>query len=77
MAMLDSMMERARDAGAGRILGYYRRTPKNGMVEDHYAKLGFDCISRQEDGSESAWCLAVPGYERRTRHIALAATAHA
>jgi len=57
LAMLDELIERARAAGIETLAGYYLRTPKNNMVADHYLKLGFDCVSRAEDGSRSEWRL--------------------
>ena len=76
-AMLDSLVEHARQAGIRRILGYYRRTPKNAMVEDHYGTLGFECLSRSEDGSESVWRLLTDAYAPRTKHIRMLSAAHA
>ena len=47
----------ARKLGARRLVGDYIPTPKNGMVRDHYAKLGF------------APCGDNPGPEGAARHI--------
>ena len=41
-ATLNLLVERAREIGARQIVGEYRPTAKNGMVRDHYAKLGFE-----------------------------------
>jgi FkbH-like protein len=68
-AMLDTLVERARDTGIHRIIGYYRRTPKNGMVENHYGNLGFIQQFRAEDGSESTWSLNVASYAPQNTHI--------
>jgi FkbH-like protein len=37
--------------GARRLLGDYVPTPKNGMVRDHYAKLGFHPLETGADGA--------------------------
>jgi FkbH-like protein len=47
---LNLVVEHARRLGAQRLIGEYRPTKKNGMVEKHYEKLGFKMIGRQEDG---------------------------
>jgi FkbH-like protein len=69
LAMLDGLAERARAGGAERLVGYYYRTPKNAMVEDHYARLGFSRESAAEDGSMSVWTLPVGAYSTRNTHI--------
>ena len=43
-AVLSVVAGKARRAGARRLLGSYRPTPKNGMVADLYPRLGFACI---------------------------------
>jgi FkbH-like protein len=48
---LNLVAEHAQRLGARRLIGEYRPTKKNGMVEKHYEKLGFQTIGRQEDGS--------------------------
>ena len=69
VAMCDALIEHARDAGIQQILGYYRRTSKNAMVENHYAKLGFALEFRAEDGAQSVWNLMVDSYSPKNRHI--------
>jgi predicted enzyme involved in methoxymalonyl-ACP biosynthesis len=39
-----------------RLVGIYRPTEKNAMVQDHYAKLGFSRIEEDSSGS-SRWVL--------------------
>ena len=41
-ATLNVVAAEARRLGARRLVGEYRPTAKNGMVRDHYLKLGFD-----------------------------------
>ena len=43
-AVLTVVAGEARRAGARRLLGSYRPTPKNAMVADLYPRLGFDCV---------------------------------
>jgi predicted enzyme involved in methoxymalonyl-ACP biosynthesis len=69
VAMLDTLVGRAAARGASRIIGYYLRSAKNKMVEDHYPKLGFALRSSAPDGSESVWTLDVSSYTPRNRHI--------
>jgi len=56
-AMLSKVLGEARKAGVRRVVGTYIPTAKNGMVADHYGKLGF----RQVDGDapQTRWELAV------------------
>jgi FkbH-like protein len=38
---LNLVVEQARALGAARLIGVYRPTAKNGMVKEHYQRLGF------------------------------------
>jgi FkbH-like protein len=69
MAMLDALVQHAKAAGVDRIIGCYRRSPKNALVEQHYADLGFtlDCVA--EDNASSTWSLRVDLYRPQNRHI--------
>ena len=72
LAMLDRLVEMAvTKGGATRLRGHYYKTAKNGMVSDHYEKLGFTCLSKAEDGSYSEWELPIGGgkYQHRNRYI--------
>jgi FkbH-like protein len=44
----------AKELGAGRLRGTYVPTRKNGMVRDHYAKLGFTVVRQDADGGSVA-----------------------
>ena len=57
-ATLNVLTDRARHAGITKIFGEYRPTAKNGMVRDHYMRLGFEPAGANEDGS-STWVLAI------------------
>jgi FkbH-like protein len=46
---LNLIVGQARRLGARRLIGEYRPTKKNSMVENHYQKLGFKMIDKRED----------------------------
>jgi FkbH-like protein len=68
LAVLDDLAVRARAAGLRWLIGTYKPTKKNGMVADHYAKLGFDNVSEMADGT-TVWRLDLEGYTLRNQHI--------
>lgn len=76
IAMLDALVERARTRNLRTILGYYIPTPKNGMVLDHYEKLGFTHVSTDEATNSTVWSLDVASYQPRTRHIRILEPVH-
>jgi FkbH-like protein len=47
---LNLIAQQAEKLGARRLVGEYIPTKKNGMVKDHYAKLGFTVMDRDEAG---------------------------
>ncbi|MDB5422834.1 MAG: hypothetical protein JWQ29_250 [Phenylobacterium sp.] len=51
----------ARSEGANRLVGRYIPSPKNAMVADHYAKLGFTLDETLTDGT-TAWSLDLAAY---------------
>lgn len=51
---LNLIAAQAQKLGAKRLLGDYIPTKKNGMVRDHYVKLGFEMAEMREDGSSRA-----------------------
>jgi FkbH-like protein len=57
-AVLQELVSRARGLGITRIVGTYRPTERNRLVEDHYAKLGFTKCDCPMEGSTS-WSLDV------------------
>jgi FkbH-like protein len=67
-ATLNVVTECAKSMGASRLRGIYRPTEKNGMVKEHYARLGFDLIESNEDGS-SNWSLELANYEPKPTFI--------
>jgi FkbH-like protein len=60
-ATANLVVEEARKRGASRLLGEYLPTKKNGMVREHYQKLGFSRIAAGEDGS-SQWVLSLADF---------------
>lgn len=62
-AMLDEMAEAAAQRGLSRLRGLYRKTAKNGMVENFYADMGFERISA--GGGDSVWELDITGYKKK------------
>ena len=65
--VLNEIVEVAADRGLVRVEGIYAPTPRNGMVADHYEKLGFECAGEEGDGSR--WTLAVASHEPREHFI--------
>jgi FkbH-like protein len=74
LAMLDAVVSRARLAGARRLVGHYYKTAKNGMVADHYERLGFTRVSHDPETEASVWSLPVEGYQPKNCHISLKET---
>jgi FkbH-like protein len=50
-AVLKELVTNARSLGISRLIGTYRPTERNRLVEDHYSKLGFTEIERLADGT--------------------------
>lgn len=51
---LNLIAEQAKKFGAKRLLGDYIPTKKNGMVRDHYIRLGFSLLETNTNGSTRA-----------------------
>ncbi|MGC1524040.1 MAG: HAD-IIIC family phosphatase [Steroidobacteraceae bacterium] len=60
-AVLQELVSHARKFGIARIVGTYRPTERNRLVEDHYAKLGFTECECPTAGS-TLWSLDVPNH---------------
>jgi FkbH-like protein len=67
-ATLELIVKQAKLLGARRIAGFYLPTAKNGMVKDHYGRLGFLQTSLAEDGS-SSWILELKTFEAKPTFI--------
>jgi len=76
LAMLDVLVENARAASIATLRGYYLPTRKNGMVADHYEKLGFERDSLDPDSKSSVWTLDLQTYTPRNRHIRILEPVH-
>ena len=76
-AMLDALVKRAKEQGIKSLAGYYAPTAKNGMVADHYQKLGFSPLSEHAKNTATVWTLDISMYEARNRHIKILDTCHA
>ncbi|MBQ7689727.1 MAG: HAD family hydrolase [Muribaculaceae bacterium] len=63
---LNTIVERARQAGVKRIVGEYLPTAKNMMVEQHYPHLGFTPVA---GAATAQYELLVDGYEPHLCHI--------
>jgi FkbH-like protein len=70
-ATMNLIVAEASRLGMSRIVGEYVPTGKNGMVREHYRKLGFTCCSEADNGA-SLWRLAVPEYTPFSTFVALA-----
>jgi FkbH-like protein len=62
--ILQYLVQRARAAGITELIGRYIPTAKNGLVRDHFSKLGFVRIDAQP-GGETTWQLVVADYADR------------
>ena len=66
--MFDRLIEAAQRQGIRELVGVYRPTQKNGLVRDHFDKLGFEKVS--ENQQESLYRMIVPaGAVREATHI--------
>jgi FkbH-like protein len=57
-ATLQEILLQARGAGIETLIGTYRPTERNSLVEKHYEKLGFALLEKKEDGT-TVWRLDV------------------
>jgi FkbH-like protein len=65
---LNLVVAEAQRLGARRLIGEYRPTAKNGMVREHYQRLGFLLVSETDGATE--WELALDGWTPRPTYIA-------
>jgi len=61
-AVLNRLVEEAHAAGIRRLIGIYRPTERNGLVSEHYAKLGFASLPT---GDGERWTLDLADYGPR------------
>lgn len=69
-AVLNEIARRARDHGIHRLIGVYRPTERNGLVREHYRKLGFTLLSTTT--TEERWALNMSTFESSAVPIAVA-----
>jgi FkbH-like protein len=62
--VLQELLQHARARGIDRLIGVYRPTERNAMVQDHYGKLGFVQTSRAPNGS-TTWELSADAVSRQ------------
>jgi FkbH-like protein len=68
-AMLDALVSRAQEAGCDTIVGEYIATPRNSMVAEHYATMGFTPVPGGTP-ERNAWTLDITGtHAPRNLHI--------
>ena len=67
-AMLDALVNDAKDMGIASIIGYYYPSPKNGMVKEFYGTMGFSKVQEDTDGN-TVWKLDVKTYEPKKPYI--------
>ena len=72
LAMLDALVENTKKLPVRMLRGRYIPTKKNGMVADHYSKLGFEIEQVEQDGT-TTYLLDVSDYKPRNTHIVVAA----
>lgn len=56
--VLREMLQHASERGVAKLIGTYRPTDRNKLVEQHYSKLGFTELERRSDGT-TVWELDV------------------
>ena len=62
-ALLQYLVQQARVRGITEITGRYIPTAKNGLVRDHFSRLGF--VQTSAGNRETTWQLAVRGYNEK------------
>ena len=68
-AMMDELVERAKERGVKTIYGYYYPTAKNRMVRDFYLTQGFEKISEDAEGNMTFRLDVESGYEKKNHVI--------
>lgn len=69
LAVFDELVKYCQRRGLKVINGAYLKTPKNAMVESHYAELGFELVRKQLNG-DSHWSYLIPDCgTTRNKHI--------
>ena len=67
-AMMDELVEKAREVGVKKIVGYYYPTAKNVMVKDFYALQGFTKVFEDEEGN-TTWEFLIDENYQKKQHV--------
>jgi len=67
-AMLDRLVEEARECGINTLYGYYYKTVKNTMVKELYKSFGFKKINEKEN-EDSVWKCDINNYVNKNNVI--------
>ena len=67
-ATLNVLAQQALALGATRLVGDYRPTAKNGMVREHYQRLGFELLRSSSDGL-TRWAYPLVMFQPTPTHI--------
>ena len=70
-AMMDELVEKARNTGIKKLIGYYYPTSKNAMVKEFYALQGFSKISEDAEGNTIWEFIIDDSYQKRQKVIAV------
>ncbi|MDH7639198.1 HAD-IIIC family phosphatase [Sphingomonas oryzagri] len=74
LAALCALRSAAVQAGATALIGEYRPSGRNGMVEAHYEKLGFERIAADTPGEETFWRMSLQDGQVARHHLKLELT---
>ncbi len=67
-AMMDALVQRCKEKGIDRIMGYYYPTAKNKMVQEFYKTQKFELVEMDADGN-SSWVYKIPEEYRKKNHF--------
>ena len=67
-AMMDELVDKARDSGIKKLVGYYYPTAKNSMVKDFYATQGFNKVLEDSNGNTVWEFIITDDYEKK-QHV--------
>ncbi len=67
-AMMDALVQRCKEKGIDRIMGYYYPTAKNKMVQEFYKTQMFELVEMDADGN-SSWVYKIPEEYRKKNHF--------
>lgn len=61
--MLNEIVSNTRNRRLSKVVGEYIATPRNGMVAQHYRKLGFATFEGESNGYHERWVLDLAIFE--------------